>query len=71
MNKLKEYRTKAGIRISDLAKKAGVSYRTISRAEVGGKEMPTEVTLYKILNALNQLSQKNYSLKEVFGSNLK
>ena len=66
-NKLKDYRIKSGITKAVLARKAGVSERTISRAENDTYQLREE-TEYKILNALNELAKTSYVYKKIFGS---
>ena len=64
-SRLKDFRIKEGITISDLAKKANVSPKTINRAEVFDNP-PKEVTLYKILKAFNELSKKRIEIDQIF-----
>lgn len=68
---LKRIRTENGIERSVLARTAGVADRTIERIENGEETTHRTATLYKILNALNRLRDKNlgsnpYEFKEVF-----
>jgi DNA-binding XRE family transcriptional regulator len=66
---LKRIRIKEGINRSDLARKAEVADKTVQRVEAGKESQA--VTLYKILNGLNTLRNKDkrgsdYSFREVF-----
>lgn len=68
---LKRIRTEEGIDRSDLAKAADVADRTVDRVETGEEASPRATTLYKILNGLNGLRNKNrrktdYGFREVF-----
>ena len=64
-SRLKELRIKEGITATKLANKSNLSTKTIARAE-SNEEFPTEVTLYRILKALNELSNKNYRFNDIF-----
>jgi predicted transcriptional regulator len=64
---LRDIRINEGLTITELAKKANVSTRTITRIESCEGKSKVE-TLNKILNTLNNLSGKRYSFENVFGS---
>lgn len=66
MNKLKQKRTERGISKTKLAIESNLSIKTISRAE--SDKGVRDVTLHKILNALNSLTNKDYKLEDVFPS---
>jgi predicted transcriptional regulator len=71
-NHLKRILTQEGIYKADLSRKAEISVKTIERVEAGEDARPT--TLYRILNALNVLRNKNrnpsdYTFKQVFPNN--
>jgi len=64
-NNLKFVRESLGIRMTELVKGSGVSRVTISDIEKG-KRTGNTVTRYKLLNALNLISGKDYDLKNLF-----
>jgi transcriptional regulator with XRE-family HTH domain len=66
LNKLREYRIKAGLTITALAKEADVAPKTVKRAE-SEKTSPRDETLYRILNALNKLAKKEHTFEGTFG----
>lgn len=61
---LRNLRERNGITGAGLARGSGLSDQTIRRAEKGRVSTPT--TLYRILNALNELAGKSYKLGDVF-----
>ena len=66
-NKLREIRIKEGLTITELAKKADVSTRTITRIETDEGKSKIE-TLNKVLKNLNELTNKNYLFENVFNA---
>ena len=71
-NNLKRILTEEGIYRANLAREAEISEKTIERVEAGIGVRLT--TLYRILNALNVLRNKNrnrsdYTFKQVFPNN--
>ena len=68
MNQLKQIRIKEGLTKTKLAKAADVSVRTLSRAESDKPdETPRNVNLFGILKAINELSKKEYTFKDLYG----
>lgn len=61
---LRHIREQDGVRQVELARKSGLSDRTIRNAERGRVSTPT--TLYKVLNAHNSLTGKDYDLGDLF-----
>lgn len=65
-------RVKEGLEIVDLARLAGLSERTVSGIE-RGKGSPKDVTLHRILNALNdnpkRRRKEEYTFEEIFPTN--
>jgi transcriptional regulator with XRE-family HTH domain len=66
-NNLKNILIKEGIQQEELARACGISVPTINRF-ANGKRTPSQVTAYKILNALNKFEniRKQYYLNEIF-----
>ncbi len=62
---LKEIRIKEGLTVTELAKKANIATRTITRIENNEGNSKIE-TLNRILRNLNELTNKNYSFEQVF-----
>jgi len=69
-NKLREIRTREGLKLTELSRLCGVSEKTISDIEKG-KYSSTQVTKQKILKGLNNnpLKSKQWSYEEIFGEN--
>ncbi len=71
-NNLNRILTQEGIYRADLSRAGDISVKTIERVEAGQSARLT--TLYRILNALNVLRNKNrssvdYTFKQVFPNN--
>jgi transcriptional regulator with XRE-family HTH domain len=68
-NQLRRIRINEGLRIAELARQARVSPKTIQDIE-GGRRTAREVTLRRILNAINRNPQRvckeEYGFEEVF-----
>ena len=65
---LKDYRFELNLSMSALARKAGVSTATISRAEDG--QSIQELKAFRIARALSQLSGKNITVEKIEGLNV-
>ncbi|HOC43240.1 MAG TPA: helix-turn-helix transcriptional regulator [Thermoanaerobaculales bacterium] len=66
-NKIRRYRQKAGLTVTELSKRSDVSIRTLQRIEQGGGAHKVE-TLMKIYNAVRDAGRLNPmpSPEEVF-----
>ncbi len=64
-SKFRKHRVKFGITITEVARKADLSTRTISRIEKADGNIKEE-SLYRALRALNDLSDTKISFEEVF-----
>jgi DNA-binding XRE family transcriptional regulator len=69
-NKLREVRTREGLKVTELSRLCLVSEKTIRDIEKG-KYSSTEVTKQKILKGLNNnpLKSKQWNYEEIFGGN--
>jgi DNA-binding XRE family transcriptional regulator len=63
-NRLREFRCKSGMSISDLSKKSDVSRMTIWKLENNAKQAYTTRTLIKLANALGKPVKDVFDLKE-------
>lgn len=68
MSQLRESRKREGQTLVALARRAGVSERTLRRAEDGGSI--SEVTRSKIVKAFNKIPDRlrDYTAEELFGA---
>jgi len=69
-NKLRDERTREGLKLTELSRLCGVSEKTIRDIEKG-KYPSTAVTKQKILKGLNNnpFKSKQWSYEEIFGGN--
>jgi transcriptional regulator with XRE-family HTH domain len=72
---LQRYREREGLRSTDLARRSGVSARTIKRLESdhqSERDKVTEVTRYRVLNGLNEARREHekpeLTYDEVYGA---
>jgi transcriptional regulator with XRE-family HTH domain len=65
-NRLKIIRIMEGLTKVDLSRLAKISVSTITNIE-DKNHIPTEVTMQRIVNALNLHSGKSYEVKQIFG----
>lgn len=63
-SKLRDVRESEGITQTKLARKSDLSDKTVRNAEKG--RVPTPVTVHKMVNALNDLSGKDYKVEDIF-----
>ena len=54
LNKIRYYRIKKGMTLTDLAVKTNLSKGYLSHLETGGRKNPSLKTMFKIANALNK-----------------
>jgi transcriptional regulator with XRE-family HTH domain len=64
-SRLQEIRVKKGFTVSELARKAEVSTRTINRIEAAEGNSKEE-TLNKVLNAINAMSGDSLIFKDIY-----
>jgi len=64
-NSLKDKLNKHGITQVELSKESGRSIGLINKV-CNKKITPSPTTKYKILNALNKLSDENYTIEDIF-----
>lgn len=69
-NNLQKIQETEGIRYKELELASGVGTRTLSDI-AKGKRTGAPTTLGKIIKGLNKLTQKNFSLENVFPKNIK
>jgi predicted transcriptional regulator len=68
MSTLKDYRYELNISMSMLARKAGVSVATVSRAEDGNPVQ--EIKAFQIARALSDLLDKKITIQDIEGLNV-
>jgi transcriptional regulator with XRE-family HTH domain len=62
--KLRQARLQAGLTLQQIANKARVSRPTVEKAE-RGTEAISRAYAYRIVSALNELAQANYTVEEL------